>query len=327
MATPAPCPALARPAGFLSRLLRDRAGNTLAIVAAALFPLLGLIGGAVDMSRGYLAESRLQQACDAGVLAARKRLGTEAAVDGRIPAQVGLFGQRFFNINFRDQAYGTRDRKFTLSLTEDYAVHGEASVQLPTTLMQVFNFTEVPIQVSCEAQLNFNNTDVMMVLDVTGSMATVNPGDSASRINVLKSTVRKFRDQLDIAASAGTRIRYGFVPYSTNVNVLGLLKDEWVTNKLLYHSRDNESATEIGTKSTDGTPTSVSGSANAAPYSTYAAVFDEVNGWTCPTTPADKVQTSEAKSNTRTEPVLGPPPGTRTTETIQRTRTGQGYSV
>src|SRR6478735_4610378 len=281
MATPAPCPALARPAGLLSRLLRDRAGNTLAIVAAALFPLLGLIGGAVDMSRGYLAESRLQQACDAGVLAARKRLGTEAAVDGRIPAQVGLFGQRFFNINFRDQAYGTRDRKFTLSLTEDYAVHGEASVQLPTTLMQVFNFTEVPIQVSCEAQLNFNNTDVMMVLDVTGSMAQINPGDSASRINVLKSTVRAFHDQLDVAASAGTRIRYGFVPYSTNVNVLGLLKDDWVANKWVYQSRDSELVTEIGTKTTETDPVPVSGSASDTPFSTYHATFVELEGWTC----------------------------------------------
>src|SRR6185295_8856170 len=93
-------------------LLRDRGGNTLAIVAAALLPLLGLIGGAVDMGRGYLTESRLQQACDAGVLAARKRLGTSAAVDGVISPEVGEFGQRFFNINFRDGAYGSRERRF-----------------------------------------------------------------------------------------------------------------------------------------------------------------------------------------------------------------------
>src|SRR5688572_13170266 len=276
MTAPAPCPDLARPAGLLARLLRDRAGNTLAIVAAALFPLLGLVGGAIDLSRGYLAESRLQQACDAGVLAARKRLGTEAAVDGQIPAQVGQFGQRFFYINFRDQAYGSRDRQFTLSLTQDYAVHGEASVQLPTTLMQVFNFTEISIQVACEAQLNFSNTDVMMVLDVTGSMAQTNPGDIDSRLGVLKSTVRSFHQQLDAAATAGTRIRYGFVPYSTNVNVLHLLRDEWVADKWVYQSRDNELAVELGTKTTETTPVPVSGTATDAPHSTYAAVFVEL---------------------------------------------------
>ena len=327
MTAPAPCPAPAPPAGFLSRLLRDRAGNTLAIVAAALFPLLGLVGGAIDMSRGYLAESRLQQACDAGVLAARKRLGTEAAVDGQIPAQVGQFGQRFFNINFREGAYGSEDRQFTMALSEDYAVRGKATVQLPTTLMQVFAFTEIPIQVECEAQLNFANTDVMMVLDVTGSMAQTNPGDTDSRIGVLKSTVRSFYEQLAAAAAAGTRIRYGFVPYSTNVNVLPLLKDEWVADKWVYQSRDNEYVLELGTKTSETEPVRISGTATGTPHSVYNAVFDEQLGWTCPSKPADSYVQSEAKGASHSEPVLGPPAGIRTTQTIQRTRDGDGFTV
>ena len=69
---------------FLHRLGRDTSGNTLALMAAALLPLLGIIGGGVDMSRAYLAQSRLQQACDAGVLAARKRLGSDADQPHRI---------------------------------------------------------------------------------------------------------------------------------------------------------------------------------------------------------------------------------------------------
>src|SRR6187455_1126623 len=103
----------------LRQLLRDSAGNTLAIMAAALFPLLGLIGGGVDMSRGYLSQSRLQQACDAGVLAARKRLGTEAAITGSIPDEAAVIGQRFFNLNFGEGAYGTEDRTFEMVLESD----------------------------------------------------------------------------------------------------------------------------------------------------------------------------------------------------------------
>ena len=53
--------------GFLRRLARDRTGNTLAIMASGIIPLIAMVGGAVDMSRAYLASSRLQQACDAGV--------------------------------------------------------------------------------------------------------------------------------------------------------------------------------------------------------------------------------------------------------------------
>ena len=54
-------PSPARFSGVLSRLLRDRAGNVAAMMAAALFPLLALVGGGVDMGRGYLAKVQLQQ--------------------------------------------------------------------------------------------------------------------------------------------------------------------------------------------------------------------------------------------------------------------------
>ena len=37
--------------------------------------------------------------------------------------------------------------------------------------MRMFGFTTLPLNVTCDASLNFVNTDVMLVLDVTGSMA------------------------------------------------------------------------------------------------------------------------------------------------------------
>src|SRR6478735_3769933 len=206
-------------ASLLGRLLRDRAGNTLMLVAAALFPLLAMIGGGVDMSRGYLSQSRLQQACDAGVLAARKRLGTEAAVTGQIPELAAIVGQRFFDLNFADGAYGTVDRTFQMTLESDYSISGKATVSVPTTLMQIFGHQAMAVEVECQAQLDMANTDVMMVLDTTGSMAQINPGDTVPRIQALKTTVAEFYDQLNAAANAGTRLRFGFVPYSSNVNV------------------------------------------------------------------------------------------------------------
>ena len=52
---------------FFGRLAADRRGNTLAIAAAALLPMMALIGGGVDVSRAYMAKTQLQSACDAGV--------------------------------------------------------------------------------------------------------------------------------------------------------------------------------------------------------------------------------------------------------------------
>ena len=208
---------------WIKSLLRDRAGNTLAMIAAALFPLLAMVGGGIDMGRSYLSQSRLQQACDSGVLAARKKLGSQIAASGAIPNDVAAVGNRFFNLNFRDGSYGTTGRSFAMTLEQDYAISGVADVTVPTTIMTLFGYSQMPIKVKCQARLNFSNTDVMFVLDTTGSMAETNPGDSEPKIDVMRRVVQGFYTQLENSKTSGTRIRYGFVPYSTNVNVGALL--------------------------------------------------------------------------------------------------------
>ena len=310
---------------FLARLAHDRSGNTLAMIAAAIGPLLAMVGGGVDMGRSYLSQSRLQQACDAGVLAARKRLGSEAAVTGEISEDVAETGQRFFNINFRSGSYGTRNRDFTMTLEDDFAISGVATVDVPTTIMQIFGFEKVPVSVNCEAQINFANTDIMMVLDVTGSMNQNNPGDTTSRLNSMKGTIANFHAQLAAAASAGSRIRYGFVPYSTNVNVGHLLADDWVTDEWKYQSRKLQSSlNELTTKTYYTASSPISGSQNTVVHDSYAASFDELNGYYCPSRPANTVtttQTEEYKEFT----VVTPLPGVRKEWTYTRTRNGKTY--
>ncbi|AKM07058.1 VWA domain-containing protein [Pelagerythrobacter marensis] len=315
-------------AHWLTRLARDASGNALAIIAAAIAPTLAMVGGGIDMGRSYLAQSRLQQACDAGVLAARKRLGSQVAFTGEFSDDVAEMGQRFFNINFRSGSYGTEDRSFVMTLEEDFAVSGVATVDVPTTIMQVFGFTKVPVHVECEAQLNFSNTDVMMVLDVTGSMAQINPGDSLSRIDTMKQTISAFHGQLEAAAQAGSRIRYGFVPYSTNVNVGHLLLDDWVVDTWPYQSR--EEVADLSSPITRTYTTSVthkSGSITVREVDSYAASFSEGDGYHCPSQPGSKVKTELDETDYQEKVVLLPVPGVRKEWTYVRTRTGTGYST
>lgn len=254
--------------GLLARLLRDRAGNTLAMIAAGLVPMLAMLGGGIDMGRSYLSQSRIQQACDAGVLAARKKLGSQVVTTGVIPADVATIGNRFFNLNYRDGAYGSKNRQFAMTLETDYAISGAASVDVPTTIMTLFGYTKLAIAVKCEAKLNFSNTDVMFVLDTTGSMADINPGDSAPKIDILKSVVRNFYTQLQGSKSPGTRVRYGFVPYSTNVNVGTLLKSDWVVDDWNYNGREAKDTGKTETYQTQATIyTYISGTQTAiVPY-------------------------------------------------------------
>lgn len=254
--------------GFLARLLHDRAGNTIAIVAASLAPILAMAGGGIDMGRSYLSQSRLQQACDAGVLAARKKLGSQVVISGEVPVEVAAAGNRFFNANFRDGSYGTENRDFQMTLNADYSISGTAQVVVPTTIMRMFGFNEVPVEVHCQARLNFSNTDIMMVLDTTGSMGQTNKGDSKPKIQVLRDTVKAFYAQLEGSKTPGTRIRYGFVPYSANVNVGYLLKSGWMVDEWTYNGRKAIDSGQTQTVTTYNTTYSnITGSATAiTPY-------------------------------------------------------------
>jgi hypothetical protein len=226
-----------RVARQLRRLGEDRRGNAFIIVAAAVVPMLALVGGGIDMSRGYLSRTRLQQACDAGVLATRKKLGATVVTNGVIPTAAKTTGERFFNLNYQDGAYGSTGRTFIQTFGSDYSINGVATVNVPTTLMRLFGSMNMPLSVTCTAQFNYANTDIMMVLDVTGSMVETNRGDSEQRIDVLKRVVKEFHEKIEKNKSQDVRIRYGFVPYSTNVNVGRLLKSGWMVSKANYETR------------------------------------------------------------------------------------------
>ncbi|MEW9855556.1 pilus assembly protein [Novosphingobium sp. M1R2S20] len=223
--------------GWFGGLAAEQRGNTFVIVSAALIPMLALIGGGIDMGRAYLTQTRLQQACDAGVLAARKELGSAIIADGTVPSIAATVGNRFFNVNFQDGAYGSESRSFAMTLGSDYTINGTASAIVPTTIMRLFGSLQVPVSVKCSAQFNYANTDIMMVLDVTGSMNSVNSGDTKSRIAVLRDVVRNFHKTVETNKAEGVRVRYGFVPYSTNVNVGFLLKSGWMVNRAQYEGR------------------------------------------------------------------------------------------
>ena len=236
---------------ILMRLYHNQAGNTLAIVAAAILPLAAMIGGGVDISRLYLTKTRLQQACDAGALAGRRSMtGLTWTTDGDNSSR--SVATKFFNINFPANRYGTNSATVNYASSSTGAVTGSASVIVPMTLMSLFRMPDRTVRATCTADLQLPNTDVMFVLDTTLSMNDINPGDSQSRIAVLRSAVSSFYTQLEHVRPAGSHIRYGFVPYSSTVNVGMLLKRDWVMNIATYDSRIYEDEKELKDGGTQG---------------------------------------------------------------------------
>jgi Flp pilus assembly protein TadG len=198
--------------GFLSRLRNDTSGATAVIVAVSFLPMMLMIGGGLDVSRSFLIKSRLQQACDAGVLAGRK-----AMVGTTFPTAAETQAQNFFKNNFPTGAFGTTNILFTPTKDSDNQITGTASARINMTMMQLAGYNNLDINVRCDAKLEVGNTDVMMVLDVTGSMTT--SFGTGTRLSTMKSAVTDFYNVLGPGDSTFGRIRYGVVPYGQNANV------------------------------------------------------------------------------------------------------------
>ncbi|MGK6325186.1 TadE/TadG family type IV pilus assembly protein [Sphingomonas sp. DT-51] len=258
---------MAKLSGFSRRLLRDRRGNVLLIGAASMLPLLGMLGGAFDMARAYLVRTRLQQACDAAVLAGRLGMGAEAW--SSVAQQKA---DRYFQSNFRTGQYGSTGSRIIYEPRSISTVHATASASVPMLIMKVFGFGAIDLQASCDAQMELPNADIMFVLDTTLSMAESNPGDSISRIAALRSSVQNFYTVLQKAKGSETRLRYGFVPYASTVNVGTLLKPDWLVSRWTYQSRvakEVESVPRTGSEFKEeptGPWTYVSGSKDTTTY-------------------------------------------------------------
>lgn len=277
----------------MSRLLKNEEGNIIAIFAAAVVPVIGLVGGGVDMSRLYLTQSRLQGACDAGALSGRKTMGvgTWAANSGAANAQA----LRMFDQNFANGAYGSTNLSRSFSETGGNVV-GTASAVVPMALMQVLGQESKVVSVRCQAELRIPNSDVMFVLDTTGSMGDPASGSSETKISGLRKAVKCFYEALakqnitDItpadcgetvnpaATNTGSvQLRFGFVPYAINVNVGRLLPLDYMADEWSYQSRQAVIATSPSSTpiyGTESAPTVVS-TTNTSGNSTSWAETEE----------------------------------------------------
>lgn len=291
----------------IKRLAYEQRGNVLLIGAVSFLPLLGMLGGAVDMSRLYLVRTRLQQACDASVLSGRAAMGNRTWDDA-----AKTTADRYFATNFNPGRYGTTASRIDYHVGADLIVQGNASVSVPMALMQVFGFAPQLVRTTCDAKLELPNSDVMFVLDTTLSMSETNVGDTVSRLQALRDAVMGFHAALESVRGPQTRVRYGFVPYSSTVNVGTLLKPKWLVDRWTYQSREYDSTEKVENKNSDYT-TSWSGWKQTGGSSSTRSY----------TIPPENCVTPKSTSTSKTEkgPVTTYPDGSRSW-TEKRTTNG-----
>ncbi len=306
--------------GFLKRLAKNQAGNTMAIVAAAIIPLAALIGGGLDMSRAYMARARMQQACDAAALAGRRAMTGSSMSTSDIAE-----ARKFFDFNFPQGTFQTAT--FTPVIQskpgETTTVQVTADSTMPTTVMKIFKYETLPLSVTCESRFDIGNTDVMLVLDTTGSMSsnmTDTDGTTMTRLAALKLAVKDFYDTLGAGSDTTGRIRYGFMPYSSTVNVGYSLPTSALvggtTGETWNYQTRRRYISSYTSSTSNGTWTYKSGS-------TSAGSGTATNSGSCPSLPADT--TSQSQSSSSSSSTDGSGVITTTTVTT-RVTTGTSYS-
>ncbi|MFD2578705.1 VWA domain-containing protein [Novosphingobium colocasiae] len=125
-------------------------------------------------------------------------------------------------------------------------VEGTATTSLNTDVMKVFGYRVINLTATCASSMGVGNSDVMMVLDNTGSMGS--SLGNTTRIAALRTAMNNFYTTLSTStAGSNARIRYGFVPFSTTVNVGRLLYNlnpAYLRDSTTYQSREPEYRTE-----------------------------------------------------------------------------------
>jgi hypothetical protein len=181
-----------------------------------------------------MAKARLQSACDAAALAGRRVMTND-----QMSQTVTDEARRFFNFNFQQGLYQTAGFTPAVTRSGPGTIRVAAATTIPTTIMRLFGYTTLPLNVTCDASLNFVNTDVMLVLDTTGSMDETLNG--TRKIVALRDAVMALYDALAPTQAqleaAGMRLRFGVVPYSSTVNVGGLLNPGHITSEAQYQTR------------------------------------------------------------------------------------------
>ncbi|MBO9517014.1 MAG: pilus assembly protein TadG [Porphyrobacter sp.] len=249
-----------------SKMVADRSGAVLPMAAVGMLVAALIVGAAVDLSRRYKVENQLQAACDSAVLAGRRTV-TTAGFDQKSKDTA----KAYFDANFDDASQEAIGTAFDSDSKDDgQTVKGAATTTVDTLIMRLFGYDSFAVAVSCTSSMGMGNADVMLVLDTTGSMA--NSLDRTTRIAALRSAVKNFYKTVSTATKeTNARVRYGFVPYSSTVNVGRLLTGldaNYIVDKWKYQSRQAFFVDySAGTKSTGSTSYQNASVSNLRQYS------------------------------------------------------------
>lgn len=206
----------------------DRRGNYATVFALLSTGLLLAGSLALDTARVYSTQTKLTQAIDAAVLAT-----TRGLTQGDIPiedAEKEVLAYIEANLDGRNLKSGDIVIDDIIVNTSDNSLQVEAHTMMPMTMGGLVGYNEQRVDVLSKAQFANTNVEVVMALDVTGSMGSaISYGSSTTKLAALKNASQSGIDTL-LGDGSNDRVRVGLVPYSEAVNIGNYRNDIEVSN-------------------------------------------------------------------------------------------------
>ncbi len=248
-----------------ARFDTDQRGNVAVLFAFSMVPLIGLMGGAVDVTRHHRYKVELANALDAATIAlVRHDTEDDAKADKFITDYVAAM-----------MPGGGQDKMLHIERFNATAVPGGYHVvgdgYMETAFLPVVGIQEMPLHVETEVMATTGRYEVALALDNTGSMAEHN------KIGALKTAANHLIDTLYKEAGSEDRVKMALVPFTTAVNIRGqAFNPDWLDPKGLglgdhrFDSYDREvsrldifKALSNGNVGSDGLPTAWKGCVEA----------------------------------------------------------------
>jgi Flp pilus assembly protein TadG len=202
-----------------SRFFADRRGGVAPMFALGLVPVIGIVGAAVDYSRGDAARTAMQASLDATAL----MLSRDAAT--MTPTQVTAAATSYFTAEFNRPETTNVQVVATLSSPQagTFTLNITATGDVPTTFTKLLGQDQLPISSSAAVTWGIKRLEVALVLDNTGSMA------QNGKITQLKIAAHNLLTTLQAAAKKPGDVKVAIIPFTTTVNVgTGYASQFWI---------------------------------------------------------------------------------------------------
>lgn len=192
----------------LQRFIPDRRGNVAMIFAVSALPLLLVAGMPVDYMGALHARTRLQAIVDASVLAAAVQLPDAAKALSTVNAH---FDHGTMDMTIVKRDFSIKDEKVVASVSAEY----------PTTLMNLVGVDSLEITADARATSGGAGMELVMVLDVSGSMS--------GEIPSLRAAATQLLDEIYGNKTSLANVHIGLAPFGGRVNVIEY-GENWMTS-------------------------------------------------------------------------------------------------